>query len=121
MSRRRHPGRRIGLSAAVVTATVTAATAIIVAALVLASPGDGGRAAAGTRTLGATDASKRIGVSLILRLNATSGTRPFPRREREPAVAELRADLASVAVRRPVRAPGRRGSRSSGATCARGG
>ena len=68
MSRRRHPRRRIGLSAAVVAATVTAATAIIVAALVLASPGGGGRAAAGTRTLGATDASKRIGVSLILRV-----------------------------------------------------
>ena len=68
MSGPRRPQLRTGLAATVAAAIATTVAALIVTALVLASPETGGHATAVTRTVGATDPSKRIDVSLILRM-----------------------------------------------------
>jgi kumamolisin len=72
MSEPRHPRRRVGATrtttAAIVTAALIVTALVFVFVLVLASPGAGTHATAGTRTLGATDPTKRVGVSLILRV-----------------------------------------------------
>jgi subtilase family serine protease len=60
VSGRRRPSLRVGL-------TATAAIVLVVGALALASSG-GGHARTTTRTLAATDPTKQIGVSLILRM-----------------------------------------------------